>query len=83
MKSINSSIESGDTVVFAEDGIFENGVLLMEYENLEPIIEERSLFLVCDGVKVLVLRKFDLVIGGLEDFSAFINNHNINIIKLE
>lgn len=83
MKRINSSIESGDTVVFAEEGIFENGTLLMEYKNLEPVIEERSLFLVCDGGKVLVLRKFDLVSGDSEDFSAFINNKNINIIKLE
>ena len=31
-KAINSSIEPEDTVVFGDDGIFENGTLLMKYE---------------------------------------------------
>ena len=67
-KAINSSIKPEDTVVFGKEGIFENGTLLMEYENLENLIENRSIFLVCDGEKILVLRKNDMVIGDLEKF---------------
>ena len=83
MKSINSSLESGDTVVFGEEDIFENGKPLMEYQNLEPVIETRSLFLICDGNKIMLLRKFDLISGGEEKFKEFIENKNISIIKFE
>ena len=71
-KTINSSLNPEDTVVFAEEGIFENGTELMEYKNLENIVENRSIFLVCDGTKIMVLRKADMVIGNTEDFRVFI-----------
>ena len=73
LSAINSSVKSGDTVIFNEEAVFENGALIMEYQNLEPLVESRSIWLVCDGVKVMVLRKNDLVSGSPEDFSAFIN----------
>lgn len=76
IKAINSSVKPEDTVVFNNDGVFENGVLLMEYENLEPIIETRNIFFICDGEKVLLLRKCDLVSGKAEDFAEFIKNKN-------
>ncbi|MBQ5357393.1 MAG: hypothetical protein IIU57_04105, partial [Oscillospiraceae bacterium] len=71
-KAINSSLEKEDTVVFGEDGIFEKGAALMKYEELENVIEDRSIFLVCDGEKIMVLRKADMVIGNPEDFRIFI-----------
>ena len=71
-KAINSSHEKEDTVVFGEDGIFENGAALMKYEELEDVIENRSIFLVCDGKKIMVLRKTDMVAGNPEDFRIFI-----------
>lgn len=71
-KAINSSLKPGDTVVFNEEGIFENGGALMKYEELENIIENRSIFLVCDGKLIMVLRKTDMVIGNPEDFRNFI-----------
>ena len=71
-KAINSSLEPEDTVVFGEDGIFENGALLMKYEILESVIENRSIFLVCDGKKIMVLRKNDMVSGNPEEFKIFI-----------
>ena len=73
-KAINSSLKPEDTVVFGEEGIFENGTLLMEYENLENLIENRSVFLVCDGTKIMVLRKTDMVIGNPEEFGLFIED---------
>ena len=71
-KAINSSLKPEDTVVFKEGGIFENGNLLMEYKNLENLIENRSIFLVCDGKKIMFLRKIDMVIGNSEEFKKFI-----------
>ena len=71
ISTINSSLKPEDKVLFNEEGIFENGALLMEYENLESIIENRSIFLVCDGIKIMVLRKADLVIGNPEEFKIF------------
>ena len=71
-KAINSSVSSEDTLVFSEDGIFENGEILMKYEELENVIENRNIFLVCDGKKIMVLRKSDMVAGNLEDFRIFI-----------
>ena len=71
-KAINSSLKPGDTVVFNEEGIFENGGALMKYEELENVIENRSIFLVCDGKLIMVLRKTDMVIGNTEDFRNFI-----------
>ena len=71
-KAINSSHEKEDTVVFGEDGIFENGAALMKYEELEDVVENRSIFLVCDGKKIMVLRKTDMVAGNPEDFRIFI-----------
>ena len=71
-KAINDSLNPEDTVVFGEDGIFENGALLMEYKNLENVIENRSVFLVCDGKKIMVLRKADMVIGNTDGFKVFI-----------
>ena len=71
-KAINSSLKPGDTVVFGENGIFENGGALMKYEELEDVIENRSIFLVCDGKKIMVLRKTDMVAGNPEDFRIFI-----------
>ena len=71
-KAINSSLKPGDTVVFGENGIFENGGALMKYEELEDVIENRSVFLVCDGKKIMVLRKTDMVAGNPEDFRIFI-----------
>ena len=76
IKAINSSVKPEDTVVFNNDGVFENGVLLMEYENLEPIIETRNIFFICDGIKILLFRKCDLVSGKAEDFAEFIKNKN-------
>lgn len=76
--AINSSIKPGDMVVFGDEAIFENGALLMEYQNLEPLIESRSLWLVCDGAKVMVLRKTDLVSGSPEEFFGFINKKQKN-----
>ncbi len=72
VKAINSSLEEGDKVVFGDDGIFENGALLMKYEELETVIENRSIFFVCDGKKVMVLRKNDMVFGKPEEFKIFI-----------
>ena len=72
VKAINSSLKPGDTVVFNGEGIFENGGALMKYEELENIIENRSIFLVCDGKLIMVLRKTDMVIGNTEDFRNFI-----------
>lgn len=69
--AINSSVKPEDTVVFNEEGIFENGSLLMEYENLENIIETKNVFMVCDGAKIMVLRKADMVAGKTEEFIAF------------
>ena len=84
-KTINSSLKPEDTVVFGEEGIFENGTLLMEYENLENLIENRSVFLVCDGTKIMVLRKTDMVIGNPEEFGFFIEGKtkrkHISVIK--
>lgn len=45
----------------------------MEYEDLEPLIECRSLWFVCDGKKVMLLRKFDLVLGDAKEFTAFVS----------
>lgn len=73
ISAINSNLKSGDTVVFNSEAVFENGALLMEYQNLENVIECRSIWFVCDGIKVMVLRKTDLVSGTKEDFSAFIS----------
>ena len=47
---------------------------MTEYENLESIIENRSIFLVCDGIKIMVLRKADLVIGNPEEFKIFVES---------
>ena len=74
ISAINSSLKPEDKVLFNEEGIFENGALLMEYENLESIIENRSVFLVCDGIKIMVLRKADLVIGNPEEFKIFVES---------
>ncbi|MBQ8595132.1 MAG: hypothetical protein IJ406_04150 [Oscillospiraceae bacterium] len=74
ISAINSSLKPEDKVLFNEEGIFENGALLMEYENLESIIENRSIFLVCDGIKIMVLRKADLVIGNPEEFKILIES---------
>ncbi len=74
ISAINSSLKPEDKVLFNEEGIFENGALLMEYENLESIIENRSIFLVCDGIKIMVLRKADLVIGNPEEFKIFVES---------
>ncbi len=71
VSAINSSVKPEDTVVFNDEAVFENGVLLMEYENLEPIIENQSIFLICDGIKVMVLRKVDMVSGAPEEFRIF------------
>ena len=53
-KAINSSLKPEDTVAFGEDGIFENGGLLMKYEELENVIENKNIFLVCDGKKIMI-----------------------------
>ena len=74
ISAINSSVKPEDTVVFNEEGIFENGALLMEYKNLENIIENRSIFLVCDGTKIMVLRKTDMVLGKCDEFSGFVES---------
>ena len=71
-KAINSSVKPENTLVFSEDGIFENGEILMKYEELENVIENRNIFFVCDGKKILVLRKTDMVVGNPEDFVKFI-----------
>ena len=44
----------------------------MKYEKLESVIENRSIFLVCDGKKIMVLRKNDMVSGNPEEFKIFI-----------
>lgn len=71
--AINSSVNPEDTVIFNSEAIFENGALLMEYENLETVLENRSIWFFCDGVKVMVLRKIDLVSASPEEFYEFIN----------
>ena len=71
-KAINSSLKPEDTVVFGEDGIFENGGLLMKYEELENVIENKNIFLVCDGKKIMILRKNDMILGNKEEFLNFI-----------
>ncbi len=84
MKSINSSLDPGDTVVFTGEVIYENGVMLMEYESLEEIIETRSVILVCDGIKIMILRKFDLVNADFDDFASFVQTKTgMEIIKCE
>lgn len=70
--AINSSVKPEDTVVFNDEGVFENGNPLMEYENLENIIENRSILLVCDGKKIMLLRKADMVIGNPDEFTVFV-----------
>ena len=72
ISAINSSLKPEDTVVFGEEAIFENGALLMEYQELESVIETRNIFLICDGKKIMVLRKSDMVIGKAEEFGIFI-----------
>ena len=72
ISAINSSIKPEDTVVFNDEGVFENGLLLMEYKNFENVIENRSIFLVCDSAKIMILRKTDLVIGNSDEFFKFI-----------
>lgn len=74
ISAINSSVLPTDTVVFSEDGVFENGTLLMKYENLENIIENRSIYLVCDGEKIMILRKADMVFGETEEFGIFVGS---------
>ncbi len=69
---INSFLKPEDTVAFKEEGIFENGKLLMNYENLENAIENRSIFFICDGEKIMILRKTDMVFGNPEEFLFFI-----------
>lgn len=71
--AINSSIKSENTVIFNDEAVFENGAILMEYKDFEPLIESRKLWFVCDGTKVMVLRKTDLVSGSPEEFAEFIN----------
>lgn len=70
--AINSSVKPEDTVVFNDKGFFENGNILMEYESLENIIENRSLWLVCDGKKIMILRKADMVSGSIDEFTVFV-----------
>lgn len=83
LEAINSSLAPGDTVVFNEEAVFENGALLMEYEDLEPVLENRSIWFLCDGVKVMVLRKTDLVSASSEEFLEFIKEKTSgNTIKL-
>ena len=83
LEAINSSLAPGDTVVFNEEAVFENGALLMEYEDLEPVLENRSIWFFCDGVKVMVLRKTDLVSASSEEFLEFIKEKTSgNTIKL-
>ena len=72
INAINSSLNHSDTVIFNGEAVFENGSLLMEYEDFEPPIECRNVWFFCDGTKILVLRKSDLVLGKAEDFTAFI-----------
>lgn len=72
MENINFSLSPEDTVVFGEEAVFENGALLMEYKDLEEVIETRSLLLVCDGTKIMLLRKLDLVGGDVSEFGAHI-----------
>ena len=69
---INSSLKPEDTVAVKEEGIFENGKLLMNYENLENAIENRSIFFICDGEKIMILRKTDMFVGNPEEFLFFI-----------
>lgn len=71
-KAINLSLKPEDTVVFGEEGVFENGGLLMKYEEVENVIENKNIFLVCDGKKIMILRKSDMVIGKAEEFGIFI-----------
>lgn len=70
--AINSSVKPEDTVVFNDKGVFENGNILMEYESLENIIENRSIWLVCDGKKIMILRKADMVSGSIDEFGVFV-----------
>ena len=74
ISAINSSVKPEDKVLFNEEGIFENGALLMEYDDLENVIENRSVFLICDGIKIMVLRKADTVIGNPEEFGIFVES---------
>ena len=74
ISAINSSVKPEDKVLFNEEGIFENGALLMEYDDLENVIENRSVFLICDGIKIMVLRKADAVIGKPEEFGIFVES---------
>ena len=71
-KTINLSLKPEDTVVFGEEGVFENGGLLMKYEELENVIENKNIFLVCDGKKIMILRKNDMILGNEEEFLNFI-----------
>lgn len=82
IKSINSALEEGGRVIFSEEGIFENGELIMEYEKLEHAIAGRRMFFFCDGEKLLILRKPDLVSAETEVFEAFINTKT-KLIKLD
>lgn len=70
--AINSSVKPEDTVVFNDKGVFENGNILMEYESLDNIIENRSIWLVCDGKKIMILRKADMVSGSIDEFGVFV-----------
>ena len=74
LASFFSSKVVKDFLSFSKNIIFENGMLLMVYENLENLIENRSIFLVCDGTKIMVLRKTDMVIGNPEEFGLFIED---------
>ncbi len=78
IRAINSSVKPEDTVVFNEEGIFENGAPLMEYQNLESVIENRSIFVVIDGAKIMVLRKTDMVFGNPEEFLIFVESRTGN-----
>ncbi|MBQ7873535.1 MAG: hypothetical protein IJ306_00025 [Oscillospiraceae bacterium] len=72
IKSIDSSVKNGDTLVFGEECITENGALLMEYENIAEIFETKNLFFISDGIKAILIRKCDLVRGNNDEFCAFI-----------
>ena len=72
IKSIDASLKDGESLVFDDLNIAENGNAVMKYEEIENAFETKNFFFISDGTKALLLRKCDLVLGNGEELKAFL-----------